>query len=260
MININESEAFLSSVVTEIKNAFEVKLVGIYDYKLDFIDRICDIPVNAFIRFTSNYQNELYICIEIFVNHKKFRVCNCGDKYILFYHKLMGLMLPALCNKNIFTIFEITMNDLISLSYDNINGCLTPKKNNINDKLVFFKPLLNTPTIHTPYEDCCVCYEKTQTILKCNHKICLLCIEKIHKPKCCPICRIKITTLNIPDNLNFGYIRNPLGNHCYLNDIIILSDNEEEGMEEYIDENDGRNDPANYPPEIEEFIEQLRID
>jgi len=253
MININESENFLSSVVTEIKNAFEVKLVGIYDYKLDFIDRICDIPVCVFIRFTSNYHNELYTNIELFVTHIDFKVCNCGDKYILFYHKLMGLMLPALSKKNIFTIFEITMNDLSSLSYDNINGCLTTN-NNIGLKLVFFKRLLDTPTIHTPYEDCCVCYEKTQTTLNCNHKICLMCINKIHKPKCCPICRVNITTLKIPDNLNFGYIRNSIGNHCCFFEDNESDIEEEEEEEEEIDENDGRNDPANYPPE------QLRID
>jgi hypothetical protein len=39
--------------------------------------------------------------------------------------------------------------------------------------------------------ECVICYETTQNIVPCNHRVCCLCIQQLNN-KICPLCRVEL--------------------------------------------------------------------
>lgn len=42
---------------------------------------------------------------------------------------------------------------------------------------------------YSNFNDCVVCYEKTNTLTSCNHNLCVSCWNKLNKKNSCPFCR-----------------------------------------------------------------------
>lgn len=248
---MNENATFLSGVVSQLTQHFNQD-DSPFDYHLDFIKTICDFPVKVFIKFSPMNESTHFTTYSLYIIHPKLKVCLCGDRYILYFKNYGGTRLNNITNQTIFDIFYRITNEIPLLRFDTAKGCLTLEPP-ITEQLVFFNKLITATNITCLYcEECCVCYNKTQTTLKCGHICCLACLSKLNDKKC-PMCRVKITTVNVPENLISGYRKRFFGSVECESGSDDSENEEEEGGEDnplnYIqnaEEAEGSNNPANY--------------
>ena len=98
---------FLTEVVKKIKFHFNGDHRP-FDYNLDFIEKVCEIPVNVFIKFSIMNKDTpfLFITYSLYITHTKLRVCMCGDRYILFFKNYSNFRLTQLNNQTVFDMFQ----------------------------------------------------------------------------------------------------------------------------------------------------------
>ena len=250
---MNENATFLSGVVSQLNQHFQQDYSP-FDYHLDFIKTICDFPVNVFIKFSPMNESTHFTTYSLYIIHPKLKVCLCGDRYILYFKNYGGIRLNNITNQTIFDIFYRITNEIPLLRFDIAKGVLTLEPL-ITEQLVFFNKLILIATNITCLynEECCVCYNKTQTQIKCGHICCIACLSKLNDKKC-PICRIRLTTVNVPENLTLGYRKRFFGSvECESGSDNSENEEEEDGepnIANYIPdaiEVEGSNNPANYP-------------
>ena len=243
---MNENATFLSGVVSQLTQHFNQD-DSPFDYHLDFIKTIYDFPVKVFIKFSQ--LSDQFIAYSLYIIHPKLKVCLCGDRYILYFHNFGGMRLNNITNQIIFDAFNRIINEIPLLRFDIAKGVLTLEPL-ITEQLVFFNKLISTATNITCLynEECCVCYNKTQTQIKCGHIVCLACLSKLNDKKC-PMCRIRLTTVNVPANLTDGYRKRFFGN------VECESGSDSENDSENEEEEGGEDNPANYIQNAEEAID-----
>jgi len=100
--------------------------------------------------------------------------------------------------KNIISMLTWSRDMLNYLKYDNITGKLydtritenVQKYRDINDLCIEIFGSIVVKKLRT---ECCVCYEKTDTVSECGHNICLTCASKVKENDdeevLCPMCR-----------------------------------------------------------------------
>ena len=240
-MNDTENATFLSAVVKEIKDHFRDAPYRQrpFDYKLELIEKICDLPVKVVITF-AHANSGLYY--SIYIIHSIIRACLCGDRYILYFNNYGVIEFENINNQFVFDIFHRTANILPRLRFDIARGILTTDPL-LSDQLIFFDKLLAMATTATTatnikyrFEECVVCYNKTKTTLRCEHICCIMCLTKITNRKC-PVCRKKILTVNIPDSYRAGYRKRFSGReYCQVVGGEIYDDAAEAAEEDYAEE------------------------
>jgi len=149
------------------------------------ISEIDGLPVCVFINV-----DKINVMIE--VAHTGIGGCCVPDK--LYYINYPTIQPVAV--EDVYNAIEDFTNRLDNLKLDRISGKLTDTPQFYPTECKFLK----SPNIKSLYQECCVCYEITQTRTICKHPLCVRCwgqIPTISNPEGgdddyeqpCPICR-----------------------------------------------------------------------
>jgi hypothetical protein len=170
MSNTNQAEILLSQIITDnVKITLPIKkMFGIRTYVILYI-------VN---------KKMAYITIE---------ASNCmsidGDGNIdferLFFKQLIDKKNVELKLNDIIELIKILNETLKNLKFDKLTGKIV-ELDNKNLDIDFWNFIIpKCDYIESVFEECCVCYEKTETELKCcEKKLCIQCWDKLKMRYC----------------------------------------------------------------------------